>query len=282
MRASMFFAALVFLALASGNFVACARADEATPTPTTGSVTIFPGSLEEAAPPDFNDMPKERGWHIDGAYYRADAAWRVLACLDPRHCAIHTLRMNVLSLAIQPHNDDAEPAQFLTWQPLPPGQPLLFFKQTDTRAPRIGFTPGPVPTFLCPAMPQEKPSPAPARVGSMATRIAWDDHVALLVPRLSKSTGANAGDEVWIELRVDGKRQRLDTYTFSQDWPRAIDAHDYLVWAGDLDGDGKLDLLMNGSDDGVAQSLYLSSLAGPGEIVGAAGSIAYWPPQMGD
>jgi len=49
-----------------------------------------------------------------------------------------------------------------------------------------------------------------------------------------------------------------------------------LIWAGDMDGDGKLDMLTSGSrhyNVHVGYKLYLSSYAKKGEIFGFAGSI---------
>lgn len=58
---------------------------------------------------------------------------------------------------------------------------------------------------------------------------------------------------------VDGKRQVLGTT--SQTWG--------LVWAGDRDGDGKLDLIIQSVGDGgrTSSGIYLSSLAKTGELV---------------
>jgi hypothetical protein len=51
------------------------------------------------------------------------------------------------------------------------------------------------------------------------------------------------------------------------------DAHAKLIWAGDLDGDGKLDFIVEASDhyNVMVYTLCLSSLAQPGAVVGKAG-----------
>lgn len=50
---------------------------------------------------------------------------------------------------------------------------------------------------------------------------------------------------------------------------------DMLVWAGDLDGDGKLDLITHlGAGGGL--ELWLSGLAAPGELVGRAATLENW------
>lgn len=59
---------------------------------------------------------------------------------------------------------------------------------------------------------------------------------------------------------------------------RVLNGKDFLIWAGDLDGDGKPDLLMNFTDYFWDTVLFLSSLAKPGELVGVAGRFHYSPP----
>ena len=51
------------------------------------------------------------------------------------------------------------------------------------------------------------------------------------------------------------------------------DGHPALLWAGDLDGDGRLDLVLDESDhyNVTETTLYLSSTAAPGALVGRAG-----------
>lgn len=56
-----------------------------------------------------------------------------------------------------------------------------------------------------------------------------------------------------------------------------------VLWAGDLDGDGRADLLISLPDDncGFDNRLYLSSAAGPGQLVGLAGHFAGRHPACG-
>ena len=93
----------------------------------------------------------------------------------------------------------------------------------------------------------------------------------LLVPRVA-SAGAEQIDR--LELRIDGKRQALPGYQLSN-LDEVPDASQILSWAGDLDGDGKLDLIISHDSWQVDVALYLSSLAQPGELVGLAGSMRY-------
>ncbi len=65
-------------------------------------------------------------------------------------------------------------------------------------------------------------------------------------------------------LESEGVRQEIYT------WPAGfVDQHCELIWAGDLDGDGKLDLFMHLSDhyNVIEATLLLSSRAGERELV---------------
>ena len=63
--------------------------------------------------------------------------------------------------------------------------------------------------------------------------------------------------------------------------PGQLRPRDYLLWAGDLDGDGKPDFILNHGEQeyGVNVALYLSSLAKKGELVGVAGRFLYSDPR---
>lgn len=68
-----------------------------------------------------------------------------------------------------------------------------------------------------------------------------------------------------LQLKHAGKIQTLFQ------WPQGLsDQHAELIWAGDLDGDGKLDLLIDHSDhyNSSGLALYLSTWAGAGQLVG--------------
>ena len=65
-------------------------------------------------------------------------------------------------------------------------------------------------------------------------------------------------------LESDGISQTL------YEWPHGFsDQHCELIWAGDLDGDGKLDLYIDLSDhyNVMGKTLFLSSKRQPGKLV---------------
>ena len=83
------------------------------------------------------------------------------------------------------------------------------------------------------------------------------------------------GGRFLLQLRAQGKRQLLDelglcSHTVSTD---------YLVWAGDLDGDGRPDYLINFADEVGEARLYLAHNATAQELAGVA--AVYVPPPFG-
>ena len=67
---------------------------------------------------------------------------------------------------------------------------------------------------------------------------------------------------------ASGKRQKLGI--------PGMEGAPEVYWAGDLDGDGRYDYLCREGDKAGGTTLYLSSLAKPGEIVGLATVLYQW------
>jgi hypothetical protein len=61
---------------------------------------------------------------------------------------------------------------------------------------------------------------------------------------------------------------------------RPVRPEEYLLWAGDLDADGKPDFLISFGMGSYKVALFLSSLARPGELVGEAGRFDYFPVEL--
>lgn len=90
--------------------------------------------------------------------------------------------------------------------------------------------------------------------------IQFPDRTVTLMPLLDV-----ANRRVRLQLREPTLRQMLDDLT------SCLAAPSYLLWAGDLDGDGRPDYLID-YPRGASNThtvLYLSSLAGPHQLVGS-------------
>ena len=70
-----------------------------------------------------------------------------------------------------------------------------------------------------------------------------------------------------------GKRQKLTLHYPGQDYSQPPSE---LLWAGDLDGDGRNDYLFNTSGEIGAEMLYLSTQAKKGEIAGLVAVMWHW------
>ena len=85
--------------------------------------------------------------------------------------------------------------------------------------------------------------------------------------------------EVQLEIELGGVRQPLGkrlVHPINERFP--LELGEVLQWVGDLDGDGRPDLLINHSGYFWDLALWLSSLAAPGELVGEAGRFTYASP----
>lgn len=147
---------------------------------------------------------------------------------------------------------------------------------------RIGST----PLFLVRESDRVRPGATPTLV-SEETTVSDAPPVTLeLTPgtpvRLGLHFGNGSGAEgVGCELRLvsAGVTQRLREYAgcIHVDGGASVGSESMvrLLWAGDLDHDGRLDLLVDLSDhyNVSAPTMLLSSEAGPGELVGEAGSF---------
>lgn len=129
-----------------------------------------------------------------------------------------------------------------------------------------------IPTWFTLRTPR---NPEDAVNGSLGITVNTPQHGDYhLIPRWNQKSGEN-GLTLYLENRQ--QRQRLGSISLE-----ALDAglktRDILIWAGDLDGDGKIDLITRASDSSSTGGLYLwlSSHAGEGEIVGIAASLDNW------
>lgn len=264
---------------------AAARGDD----PTSGEIVLFPGNglapLGEVAS---ENMSVPQGWNIPGRSFRAGDGWWALVCESS--CVLKPQRLNVRSGTHPDYDGPPLPSQLLSWSEVggddsapDTTRPIMLFKPIRSAA-AMKLEAGPVTTWLHAGMGRY---PGSNLAGNMETVIDLGGaEQALLLPRLmlTKKTAestreVNPADQTLVfELRAYGKRQRLDVYQWDIEGAHPLTGPEYLWWAGDLDGDGKLDLLMSYANRGWNAVLYLSTRAGPDEIVGEAGRFQFWQP----
>lgn len=237
------------------------------------SLLFFPAPQDGAA---------ELVWTVGGDPVKAGAGWWILAC--EQACALHTATLKVSDAKQDDDNGTQIPVQKLQWLPVPPGNVIAIFKPVAALA-AMPLKAGAVKTWLHAGMDSYPDGRAdtieiaiPLTDKQLPDKQLPDKQPALLVPRVT-SAGSEKIDR--LELRLYGKRQALPGVTLPGEGGNSDPQH-LLPWAGDLDGDGKLDLIVNHDSNGIDVAVYLSSLAQPGELVGFAGSMRYEQSGSGD
>lgn len=291
----------VVVALSLSCVVASARGDNLQ-DPTNGDMVLFPGPLLEQTLPSkegFGDAAMSRpvvlGWNVPGKSFRAGGGWWGLIC--DTTCRLSQMRMEVMPATHPVYDSDPTPSQILSWSPLPRSlvqasrsgwdQPKLLAMFKPVRSLQgLALTEGPVKTWLHQAMAHY---PAGGRLGTMEVAIPMaPNSSALLVPRLRRAQTDPAPDAeasaqvdtLALELRINGRRQLLGHFdTSGIEGLGPVTSTSYLMWAGDLDGDGKLDLLIDFlASNGRQVELFLSTLAKGEDFVGSAGSFNFYDP----
>jgi len=204
-----------------------------------------------------------------GQRYRAGNDWLALAC-GKSECRLEPARLAVRKAQWQGHYDN-EPTdgQQLTFSRQTPGAGrVLAWFRLNKEVPWLRA--GPVATY---------PQKRAASQGTLEMAVDLPDgREATLVPLLDLDKGTekwNRQAKFLLQLRVPGGRQLLGAIASCSN---EVSTH-YLVWAGDIDGDGKPDYLIDFSDEIGHAALYLGGQAGPGEIAGSAAT--YDPPPYG-
>lgn len=222
-----------------------------------------------------------------GHQFKDGNNWLALACGD-KGCSIEPASLKVSDESWQGHYDDE--ATF--------GQRLLFNKQGDSSTGNViaWFQTSTVQRWLKPGFistyyttdGQLKP---PSGKGTLEIEIDLPSgKSAQLVPMLltaelssklsrqyTPQTPRNSASFL-LQLRANGKRQLMlgELGSCSHELNR-----DYLLWAGDMDQDGKADYLVSFIDADGPVHLYLSSAARKHQLVGLAG-VHYAPPFGGE
>lgn len=201
-----------------------------------------------------------------GERYRAGSDWLALVCMK-KECSLEPAKLAVHKEKWQGHYDET-PTN---------GQKLIFSRQKPGSGTVLGWfrlnpnlswlKPGPVTTYAASTSKFKRP----ASVGTLELAVDLPDGKrTTLVPLYDKENR-----RFLLQMREPGKRQLLEEIGSCSHLVTA----DYLVWAGDLDLDGKPDYLINFADEVGEAKLYLGKEARPKEIVGVAG--VYVPPPFG-
>jgi len=226
-------------------------ASAATPRIETGRVKLAVGN-DEFEP---------------GAELQSGDGWLALVCAQ-MDCALEpaTLRVQPEQGVYNEQDTAGQHLRFLTDEPLKSGLVVTWF-QRDPALPWLKA--GPVRTYgAAPPLGNGALEMQVNVPGAESIRL-----VPLFQPPGKAQEATGGGGDYVLQLRTSEKRQLLPGQLGS--CSGTVD-NSYLLWAGDLDGDGRPDLLISFGDYGSAD-LYLSSAARSSEIAGLAGSFLLPP-----
>lgn len=129
-----------------------------------------------------------------------------------------------------------------------------------------------IPTWFTLRTPR---TPQDAENGSLGITINTPEHGDYhLVPRWNQKA-----EDKYLTLSLENNRQRQRLGFISFDALNAgLKTRDILIWAGDMDGDGKIDLITRVSNNASSGGLHLwlSSHAEKGDILGIAAELGSW------
>ncbi|EHR71608.1 hypothetical protein BurJ1DRAFT_2784 [Burkholderiales bacterium JOSHI_001] len=238
------------------------------------------GPYHQGEMPLYPAGPMAAPLRVEGSHLSNGSAWLTLSC-DADRCALRPSRLRATPVRTIVSPTRSAPGQRLTWQPRgavpagPAGQAVAHLPLDPQLA---WLTAGPVPTWVAPNGPRQRPD-TPGDFDVLLR--AGPSGPEMLVPVLSPG----AGDGFGLELRAGPRAQLLGSFgrsvgdTSDANLAQAGDPYAllkskaYLVWAGDLDRDGQTDLALALDPEAIELTLYLSSWAENGALVGLAGTF---------
>lgn len=221
-----------------------------------------------------------------GREYRSSNNWLALIC-GSSGCRLEAARLQVKKAKWQGHYDDT-PTQGqqlrFTLAQRSDDKVIAWYEQGKPAASPEWLTPRSVTSYFAGLHPTNTTAP-----GNFEADVPLPGKQTLrLVPLINRGGTASDDDSatiqnhsaaLYLQLRLGKQRQMLlgELYPCS----REISNTGYLLWAGDLDGDSRPDLLISFIDADGPVHLYLSSAAKPGQLVGLAG-VHLAPPFGGE
>lgn len=201
-----------------------------------------------------------------GERYRSGNNWLALVC-GQRDCRFEPAKLTVRREKWQGHYDDqpTEGQKLVFRRQIKGGGAVIAWFKTESAVPWLKV--GSIDTYWAETF--EEKRPATEGTLELAVNLPTGDQ-ATLVPLFDPE-----GSKFYLQLRAQGKRQLLDELGLCS---RTVSTQ-YLIWAGDIDHDGRPDYLIDFADEVGEAKLYLARDAGAGEIVGV--TAIYVPPPFG-
>lgn len=195
--------------------------------------------------------------------------WLGLAC-DSKGCSLVPARLKVMAASYQENSDDRNIAgqtlSFSTQSSIKNNVILWFSNNTKLPWLKAGSTPTYYAENITPTSNNNDSFEIVLQHNSITERLM----PVLLADNLASTVRQDELPTIYLQLRSSGKRQLIEKpmLTSCSGEPNP----DYLIWAGDLDADGRTDYVLKLIQNTGAVVLYLSSRASKEEsITGYAG-----------